>query len=131
MGDLKNNGTNIFFIQNLKMDDFDYDKLLNNYIDDYSSENFNNPEHALNYLEIVVLNISLFPDKVPNFIFLDLYFIGKIGFDFLKRFDRINQKIGFKIKVIATINSTAPYYRKKCLEYESNIICINRSSLLH
>ena len=122
----------ILFIQNFKMTDFDYRELINLHINaiDYEAEHFNTMEHALNYLEIIALNISLFPDKIPHFIFLDLHFIGKEGFDFLTHFDRINQQIDFKIKVIAIINATIPHYRIKCLEYNSEIICIHKSTFV-
>lgn len=116
----------IIFIDDSETDNFVHKKLFDWYCINYNYNFFKAANHALDYLKIILSNSSVFPEKIPEYIFLDLKMPIKSGFGFLEEFEPLNEKIGYRIKVVIVTVTLNPADAEKSLTYRSVIKFIQK-----
>lgn len=107
------------FIEDNDTDNFLHQQIFHRYCKNYRYTFFLTAVHALDYIKIVLANDSLFQDRVPEYIFLDLDLPIKSGFEFLDEFEPLNAHINHRIKVVILTASLNPADAAKSSTYKS------------
>lgn len=111
----------IMFIDDNEVDQFVYVQLLTKFFSTGKLRVFKTARHALDYLAMCIKNKDIFPNNLPDMIFLDPALPVMDGFDFLEEFEPINKAMDYKIRVVILTCSLDPTYAKKCMDYKSVI----------